>query len=120
MTYQPPPNYPGPHPPQVPFKKSGPWWLWPLILIGILAFVVAWAGQMHVGEFGVIVILLAAVPIALVVLIFRALARAGNKQPPTMVIQQPAQAALPPGWYTDPAGLVRWFDGQQWTDQVQR
>ncbi|MGX1806284.1 DUF2510 domain-containing protein [Nocardia sp. NPDC055321] len=24
----------------------------------------------------------------------------------------------PPGWYCDPTGAVRWFDGRQWTDIV--
>jgi hypothetical protein len=27
--------------------------------------------------------------------------------------------AAPPGWYPDPAGLVRWWDGTQWTPVTQ-
>lgn len=26
---------------------------------------------------------------------------------------------MPPGWYTDPQGLVRWWDGWQWTPTTQ-
>lgn len=40
--------------------------------------------------------------------------------PPT---QQPAQAPAkpagpPPGWYNDPSGAVRWWNGEQWTEQT--
>lgn len=24
-------------------------------------------------------------------------------------------SAVPPGWYVDPAGVMRWWDGRQWT-----
>jgi hypothetical protein len=42
-------------------------------------------------------------------------------EPVTEVIPViPAQAApaTRPGWYPDAEGTVRWWDGQQWTEQV--
>jgi len=42
---------------------------------------------------------------AVVVLIARAV-----RKPPTMQ----------PGWYPDQAGVMRWFDGQKWTESTQQ
>ncbi|MFR9749547.1 DUF2510 domain-containing protein [Nocardia sp. 004] len=28
-------------------------------------------------------------------------------------------ALPPPGWYPDSQGIVRWFDGQRWTEFTQ-
>ncbi len=30
-----------------------------------------------------------------------------------------ASAQTPPGWYPDPAGVTRWWDGTQWSEQTQ-
>lgn len=107
-----------PDPHQPPFRKSGPGWLWPLLVLVILACVILWANQTHFGGVGVVAILIVAVPIAFVVLIVRALLRVGDKRPPPVIVQQPTVSGPPPGWYVDPAGLTRWYDGQRWTEHV--
>jgi hypothetical protein len=40
-------------------------------------------------------------------------------QAPGDVVTQPA-AAVPPGWYPDGAGVVRWWDGYRWTEGMAR
>jgi uncharacterized Tic20 family protein len=32
--------------------------------------------------------------------------------------QDPGGGAAPPGWYPDPTGAVRWWDGTRWSDHV--
>jgi Protein of unknown function (DUF2510) len=32
---------------------------------------------------------------------------------------QPPTASIPPGYYTDNEGVMRWWNGQDWTEQVQ-
>ncbi|WP_433194149.1 DUF2510 domain-containing protein [Nocardia sp. CA-107356] len=58
-----------------------------------------------------VIVALVAVGIGLVLLIVRGGSRRPNHRPPSMT----------PGWYPDPAnpGVVRWFDGQQWTPHTQ-
>ncbi|WP_067496633.1 DUF2510 domain-containing protein [Nocardia ignorata] len=55
---------------------------------------------------------------AIIVLVIRALVRLGDKRPSPVVVNT-VSALPPPGWYVDPQGATRWFDGQQWTDKVQ-
>ncbi|MFD8101103.1 DUF2510 domain-containing protein [Nocardia fluminea] len=54
----------------------------------------------------------------IVVLVIRALVRLGDKRPAPIVVNA-VVAQAPPGWYLDPQGVTRWFDGQGWTEQVQ-
>ncbi|MFJ2834290.1 DUF2510 domain-containing protein [Nocardia sp. NPDC087230] len=54
----------------------------------------------------------------IIVLVIRALVRLGDKRPPAVVVNTVAVQA-PPGWYVDPQGATRWFDGRAWTEQVQ-
>lgn len=54
---------------------------------------------------------------ALIVLVIRALVRLGDKRPAPVVINT-VSAQAPPGWYLDPQGATRWFDGRAWTEQV--
>lgn len=56
--------------------------------------------------------------IAFVALVFRALYRLGDKREPPVIVNT-APVAPAAGWYLDPNGQTRWFDGQQWTDMVQ-
>lgn len=55
-------------------------------------------------------------PVALVVLVIRALIRVGNKPAAPVQVVAPAQG-LAPGWYLDQQNptQMRWFDGYQWT-----
>jgi hypothetical protein len=109
VSYPPiPPGNPGPP----PFRRSDQrWWLWPLLLVLILAWAGTWASDMRLGPFsGVILGVIGAV--ATVVLVVCVLVRSGPKPPPA----QPT--SWPPGWYRDPAGLMRWWDGRQWTEYV--
>lgn len=36
-----------------------------------------------------------------------------------MMTETPATPATPPGWYDDGSGKQRWYDGTNWTEQVQ-
>ena len=64
------------------------------------------------GIFLVVVVL----PIALVILVIRALIRVGNKPAAPVQVIAPAQG-FAPGWYPDQQNLtqMRWFDGHTWT-----
>jgi hypothetical protein len=90
-------------------------WVRPLLTVAALVAVVVLIH--HIGGVGVFAILIFIVPIAFLVLIVRALLRVGDKRPPPVIVQQPVSGP-PPGWYVDPAGLTRWYDGQRWTEHV--
>ncbi len=38
----------------------------------------------------------------------------GPQPDPDLPAAQPAPQSPPPGWYPDPQGVTRWWDGQQW------
>ncbi|NKY54180.1 DUF2510 domain-containing protein [Nocardia vermiculata] len=65
--------------------------------------------------------LLLGIPALLFFLVIRALVRVGNKPtPPVMIAPPPAQPMpMPPGWYRDNYGSMRWWDGYQWTQHTQ-
>lgn len=54
----------------------------------------------------------------IIVLAIRVLVRLGDKRPDPIAVNA-VVAQAPPGWYLDPQGATRWFDGQGWTEQVQ-
>ena len=38
----------------------------------------------------------------------------GPQPDPNLPAAQPVPQSPPPGWYPDPRGVTRWWDGQQW------
>lgn len=94
-----------------------------LYVLGAIAFIIILASGGADGLSLTSVILLAifvGVPVAIVVLVIRALIRVGDKPPPPVQFLAPP-TGLGAGWYPDqqnPA-LIRWYDGSQWTHHVQ-
>jgi hypothetical protein len=103
-----------PYPVRPPKRLADQWWLTPLILLGGLVLLLIGLSQQGVGSSGMVVLAYLAVPVAVVVLIVRALMRSGTKQTPRGM-SAPITAGMPPGWYRDGQGQMRWFDGIQWT-----
>lgn len=99
-----------------PNDDPGPSLRRPLLIVAALVIVVIVGHQ--IGGIGIFAILVFLVPIAFVLLIVRALLRVGDKRPPPIIVQQSTVSGPPPGWYVDPAGLTRWYDGRQWTEHV--
>ncbi|MFF4027029.1 DUF2510 domain-containing protein [Nocardia elegans] len=89
-----------------------------LALAGLIAF--GWfSDSADVSPDHLLIILaIIGIPIAIVVLIIRALLRVGDKRPPPIILQQPTTANPPAGFYPDQAGVMRWFDGQRWTEHT--
>lgn len=148
MTYQPPhgPPPPGQYPPPTPgpgnptgYQPPRPglplgtpingryrtntsigneWWFTPMLGVVAIVFVVLWANANDVSGGGVLLLLLlAAIFVGLPFLVVRALWRVGEKRPsppPT-----PTPLSPPPGFYSSPDGVTRWWDGTRWTDIVQ-
>ncbi|MFC4373392.1 DUF2510 domain-containing protein [Nocardia halotolerans] len=112
---------PGMPPPAVTTQSPGkpapliPHWL-TVCLAGGLLFAYMSANNFTSGEAVGLAIVLGFG--ALVVLMIRALVRIGDKRPDPVVVN--TFAAHPPaGWYVDPQGVTRWFDGEKWCEQVQ-
>lgn len=109
------------NPPELAMSKmkvTPTWhWIFPGLVFGIPALLLL-AGVPDIPPLLWVLIVGFALAVTLVVLIFRALIRVGDKRPPPVVIApQVAATQLPPaGWYPDEQGQLRWFDGQAWTD----
>ncbi|MEV0685498.1 DUF2510 domain-containing protein [Nocardia sp. NPDC050378] len=72
------------------------------------------------------VMLVLSVPVALAVLIVRALYRVGEPRPAPITFVTPpmspgSRSSPPPGWYNNPDGDdERWWDGRDWTEHTRR
>jgi hypothetical protein len=117
-----PPQPPQPIPPPGQPKKDWTWILWPIGVTVALGAAIGWADSNDLSPVGVFVALVVVgVPLAFIILVVRALVRVGDKRPAPVVIQQTQQSTTPPpGFYLDPSGVNRWWDGQRWTEHVQQ
>ncbi|MFE7720808.1 DUF2510 domain-containing protein [Nocardia rhizosphaerihabitans] len=116
---QPPPGMPPPLMPQqaTPAHPAPliPHWVVVVIAGGLLVTYMT-ANNFTEGEaIGLAIILGIG---AIIVLVIRVLVRLGDKRPDPVVVNA-FVALAPPGWYVDPQGATRWFDGRGWTEQVQ-
>lgn len=110
----PPPVSAQPTPSQQP-RPLIPQWIVVVIAGGLLVTYMAANNYTGAEAIGVTIVLGIG---ALIVVVTRALVRLGDKPQPSVVVVNSVAAPPPPGWYLDPHGATRWFDGRNWTEQV--
>lgn len=118
MTYQPPPQrQPDRDPRAARLRRSG---LEGWAALFLVVFFIWFANQKGYSDGELIAIGVIGVVLLFGFLVLRALKRIGD--PPKSAAHPlepvtPAQA--PPGFYSSPDGVTRWWDGTRWTDIVQ-
>lgn len=92
--------------------------LWVVIAVVVVTGTVSWASD-QAGIIGAFLALSFLAFLTLALLIVRALVRVGNKpqpMPPIVIAYGPAP--IPPAWYRDAHGILRWHDGTNWTSHT--